>query len=95
MLASVAALLLCSLATMELPELVNLIDDTSNDFSLVLIAKDAPTLVKVRVGVLPRGRQALAETERRLADVSSGIDSRFQPGWNSDEMLHLLCVHRT
>ena len=41
--AIVVGLLFCTLATMELPELINLVDDTSNDFSLIVFVKNAAT----------------------------------------------------
>ncbi len=93
-LATVVGLLLCSLATIELPELVNLIDNTSNDYSLVLLTRDAPTVIKVRVGMLSQGSTDLRDVQHRPA-AASGCAPFIQPIHTPDNILHLLCVQRT
>jgi len=94
-LATVVGLLICSLAALEFPELVNLIDDTSNDYSLVLLVKDASTASKVPPGMLAQGRGGLADTQSRLTAASCWTDSLIQPLRTPDDMLRLLCVQRT
>ena len=94
-LAAVIALLLCSLAIMEFPELVNLIDDSSNDFSLVVFAKDAPGVVKVRICMLPQRRRAALAPPYRYLGPSISITQLNRPFHTSDGMLHLLCTQRT
>jgi len=92
-LAAVIALLLCSLAIMEFPELVNLIDDSSNDFSLVVFAKDAPGVVKVRIYILPEKRRASSAPP--YPSIAASINRLIGPFRTSDGMLHLLCTQRT
>jgi hypothetical protein len=95
-LATAVAFLLCSLATMELPELVNLVDDPSNDFSLVMFAKDAPSAVKVRICLLPQGRRASPGPQHRFAITSISTNRPLiRPFQTSDGMLHLFCTQRT
>ena len=94
-LVAVVGLLLFSLATIELPKLVDLIDNTSNDYSLVLFAKDAPRVIRVRVGMLPHGSRGPADTQRRPTAGSCSADLFIQPIHTPDNMLHLLCVQRT
>jgi hypothetical protein len=92
-LATVAALLLCSLATMEFPELVSLIDDTSNDFSVIFFAKDAPTVVKIRICLLPEEHRAPSGSQHRFASATNR--PLIRPFEASDGMLHLFCTQRT
>ncbi len=94
-LATVVGLLLCSLATIELPELVNLIDNTSNDYSLVLLTRDAPTVIKVQVGMLSQGSTDLTDVQHRPAAASGCAIPFIQPIHTPDNILHLLCIHRT
>jgi|SRR5579862_2566473 len=94
-LLTVVGLLLCSLATIELPEMVNLIDNTSNDYSLVLLTRDAPTVIKVQVGMLPQGSTGLTGTQSRPTAASRWTDPLIQRLRAPEDLLHLLCVHRT
>lgn len=92
-LATVVGLLFCTVATMELPELINLVDDTSNDFSLVVFAENTVTAVKMRM--LTQGRPVLADIQLRQADEyfqSHALIRTFQA--SNDNMLKLLCVQR-
>jgi len=94
-LATGAALLLCSLATTEFPELLNLIDDTSNDFSVIFFAKDAPTVVKIRICLLPEEHRAPSGPQHRFATASVSTDRPLiRPFQASDGMLHLFCTQR-
>jgi hypothetical protein len=90
------ALLLCSLAIMELPELIRLVDDTSNDYSLTLSAKDAPAVIKVRVRVLAeassdsvRSRYPSGAVSFRRHVAISGMMCA------SKETFRMLCIQRT
>jgi hypothetical protein len=91
----VAALLFSGLALAEFPELLQLKDDTSNDFTLVVAKQDvssanyaaksgpAPATIPAREGSIP---STVAPLALSFSDpvVRSSID-----------YLHLLCVHRT
>ncbi len=97
-LATVVGLLFCTLATMELPELINLVDDTSNDFSLVVFAENVMTVVKNRM--LPQGRPVLADIPRQQAAATFQAHSfaslqTHSLTRTSDDTLHLSCVQRT
>lgn len=92
-LAIVVGLLLCALVIQELPELINLVDDTSNDFSLVVFAKDAVTVVKIQM--LPQGQPVLADIQRRQTALSFSIHPLIQNFRTSDDVLHMSCVLRT
>jgi hypothetical protein len=92
-LAIVVGLLFCALAIRELPELINLVDDTSNDFSLVVFPKDAVTVVKIQI--LPQGQPVLADIQRRQAALGFPTRSLFQNFRTPDDILHVSCVLRT
>ncbi len=92
-LATVVGLLLCTLATMELPELINLVDDTSNDFSLVVFVRNAVTIVKTQM--LHERRPVLADVRRPQAAASFPAYSLIHTFQIADDILHLLCVQRT
>jgi hypothetical protein len=92
-LAIVVGLLFCALVIRELPELINLVDDTSNDFSLVVFAKDAVTVVKIQT--LPQGQPALADIQRRQAPLCFPTHSLIQNFRTPDDVLHVSCVLRT
>jgi hypothetical protein len=79
---------------MEVPELINLVDNTSNDFSLVVFVKNAPTAVKVRMRHQGRlGLPGILRSQQpNVFRTRSSIQSPLQA---SDDTLHLLCVQRT
>jgi hypothetical protein len=92
-LALVVGLLFCSLATMEVPELINLVDNTSNDFSLVVFVKNAPTTVEVRMR--HQGRPGLPSVPRSRQPSVLRTHSSILSLQASGDMLHVLCVQRT
>jgi hypothetical protein len=93
--ALVAALLFGGLALAEFPELLQLKDDTSNDFTLVVArqevaspnyaAKSGPSLAAVFI------------KERSIQAAISPLALSFSDPvvQSSIDYLHLLCVHRT
>ena len=92
-LAMAVGLMFCTLATMELPELIKLVDDTSNDFSLVVIAKDALKIVKIQI--LPPGQPVFADFQRRQAALCFPTHPLIQTFRTPGEVLHVFCVLRT
>ena len=103
-LAIVVGFLFCTLLAMEFPELVNLVDDTSNDFCLIVFVKNAVAVVKtqmknavtaVKTEMLHQRRLALADVRRRQAAASFPAYSLMQTFQTSDDTLHLLCIQRT
>ena len=92
-LAIAAGLLLCSNATIEIPELVHLTDDTSNDYSLVVFVKNSVTVIKGQVA--HRELPASARVSLQSDAGCSSTHSLILPSQTSGDMLHLLCVQRT
>jgi hypothetical protein len=92
--AIVVGLLFCSIATLELPELINLVDDTSNDFSVVVLTKRAVTIVKVQPLDL-NIRPVLADIQGRQPSGCLPPQYLIQPFDTPNDLLHLLHVQRT
>ena len=92
-LAIAAGLLLCSLATIEIPELIHLADDTSNDYSLVVFVRNSITVVTGQVAHQEFPVSARVSLEPNAG--SSSTHSLILPLQTSGDMLHLLCVQRT
>jgi hypothetical protein len=88
----VVGLLFCTLALLEFPELLNLSDDTSNDYSLVIFRSTTGGVAEERsdmpVTVKTGGKRIKSESPRlpRQSEV------RSHPG---DDLLRLLCIERT
>jgi len=84
-IAAVVVVLLCTVATLELPELLKLTDDTSNDFSLTIARKiDVPTVTqqatapaKTPAGPELRYHQPSRETPRYSFCPSTDLLIRF------------------
>jgi hypothetical protein len=89
-LAIVVGLLFCTLAALELPELINLTDDTSNDFSLLSAQQETSAVVSqshVRQPIILPARSDRKQPNDRARFVSSVCAAK--------ESLHLLCTLRT
>jgi hypothetical protein len=86
--ATLVGLLFCSLATLEITELFELTDDTSNDFSLVGTQQASSAVVPQSLEQ-PKTNPT-TETERPTA-------RRLPPGtpYHAKDVLHLLCIMRT
>ena len=91
--AIIIGFLFCTLATLELPELVNLVDDPSNDFSLVVFTKNALSAVKAQI--VPQGRRILADVQRPQVTAYSAARSLKLTFQTSSDLLHILCTQRT
>ena len=91
--AIVAGLLLCTIVIIETPELIKLVDDTSNDFSTVVFVKNAVTVVKVRI--LGQGRPASEQVQHQQVPSFISAHSLIQTLHASDDVLHMLRVLRT
>jgi hypothetical protein len=85
-------LLFCTLALLEFPELLNLSDDTSNDYSLTISRSTtdgvAGEQTNLPVTIKSEGKRMKSESPRlpRRSEV------RSHPG---DDILRLLCIERT
>lgn len=90
-IAAIVVVLLCTVATLEFPELVKLTDDTSNDFSLtvarkidvVTVAQQATTPAKTPARPGLRYHQSSEETPR------------YRSLYSSTDLLIRFCTHRT
>jgi hypothetical protein len=88
----VVGLLLCTLSTLEFPEFLKLIDDTSNDY-LVTQVQDA---------VPPAARKEAPRTSSpiRIVQTSSRDPRPVHPGApgrvaSAGDFLHWICILRT
>lgn len=90
-LALVVGLLFCTLSTLEFPELVNLTDDTSNDFSLAVFQTNDSRAVQRQARDLPQGtRVKISGNRRQVAALL--VDTK---PYAIPEVLLLLCTLRT
>jgi hypothetical protein len=93
-LAIAVGLLFCSLATLEFPELVTLSDNTSNDFSLVLLGSRPAVSIKKKQ-TLPPQKNATSQVTRP-AQKPIFRDFDFAVGLQSpNDFLRLFCIQRT
>jgi|ERR1700693_99521 hypothetical protein len=95
-LAVLAALLLGCLALAEFPELLQLRDDTSNDFTL-LASRQEVLSADVTTKFGPNLAAALFQDSRIHWNLSGRIHLSIPDpiAQSSIDYLHLLCVHRT
>jgi hypothetical protein len=94
-LALVFALLFSGLALAEYPELLQLRDDTSNDFTLV-VAKQEVASANYAAKSGPTPATILAKEGSVQAPVAPLALLFLDPvAQSSVDYLHLLCVHRT
>lgn len=89
--ATIAGLLFCTLATLEFPELVSLSDDTSNDYSLAIFPRSEGAAAQKQIADFPAGSTA---TNRRLEQPLMRVQFSA-PSYGPTESLHLLCIQRT
>jgi hypothetical protein len=93
-LAMVAGLLFCALATLEFPELMHLTDDVSNDFTML----HSPQPVNSPSSVRP----TVPDVQLTLPGYIAVAFSRINPSFiahfsprSSMDILHFFCVRRT
>src|SRR5271154_5806823 len=92
-LALVVSLLFCGLSSLEFPEFVNLTDDTSNDFTLVVSAQTAPS---ARSDEKPALDATATQERKERADRFVQVPVRITSSASSPSgYLHLLCISRT
>lgn len=91
----VMGLLMCALSTLELPELIKLTDNTSNDYSTAVFQKNRTTSVALKA----QFPDALRAVARALSVVYSAKlappTKSCQPFDSLPDLLHLLCIQRT
>jgi hypothetical protein len=94
--AVVVALLFGGLALAEFPELLQLKDDTSNDFTLVVSKAEAsPASYIAKFGATPAAILIGEGSAHTRVSEKSGLSFTDPIVQSSVDYLHLLCVHRT
>jgi hypothetical protein len=94
-LAIAVGLLFCTLAALELPELLTLTDDTSNDFSLLGAQQETSAVVSqshVRHMVVRQPIVLPARSDRKQPNERARFVASVR---TAKESLHLLCTLRT
>ena len=91
-LAVIVSMLFCGLSSSEIPELTRLVDDTSNDFTVLVVTKVSVSVAAnvnpiSIVSVVQRNHDQL---EYRFPSSVSVLNAQSPTGY-----LQLLCVHRT
>src|ERR1700746_3852934 len=87
--ATLVVVLFCSLATLEITELFELTDDTSNDFSLVGTQQASSAVVPQGLELQPKTDPT---TETRWPTARP---VRASASYHAKDVLHLLCLMRT
>ena len=91
----VVGLLFCTLALLEFPELLNLSDDTSNDYSLTISQSTTGGVAKERrdmpVTVKTGGKRIKNESPR----LPGRFEVRSHRSHRGGDLLRLLCIERT
>lgn len=90
-LSIVVGLLFCTLATLEFPEFLRLVDDTSNDYSLTTEVREA--LPSIAQKEAPR-RAALRAASAPRRDWGP-TRFRFSHSPFAADILHWICILRT
>ena len=89
--ATLVGLLFCSLATLEIAELVRLADDTSNDFSGFVSQQASSAVVCQSLELQPRANPNTDHNERTRANRWFEVASHRA----QHDVLRLLCIMRT
>ncbi|HTR48307.1 MAG TPA: hypothetical protein VMM16_13060 [Verrucomicrobiae bacterium] len=92
--ALVAGMLFCTLSMIEFPEFMRLTDDTSNDYSLIVVQEAAPTASQAQTPRSSSGSVARTASAPRPAPRVVRMQSRGSAP-SVDDFLHSLCTLRT
>jgi hypothetical protein len=88
----VVGLLFCSLATLETTECLKLVDDTSNDFSLLNVeANTSSAVVRQSHESQPKAIPAPIPSQQPKVRPDTPISANT----SKNDFLHVLCVLRT
>jgi len=87
------ALLICAVATRELPELTRLCDNASNDYSTAVFQKGVSPSTAHQLPVI----SAVAVIEFRIVEMTLPVvnSKSFELFSSFPDLLHLFCVQRT
>ena len=90
------ALLFSGLVLAEFPELLQLKDDTSNDFTVLISRQEVSSgNHTAKSGSTPAGILVLERSTHLSASAFVALSFSDPAGQSSIDYLHLLCVHRT
>jgi hypothetical protein len=91
-LAVLVGLLFCGLAAIEVPEFVQLTDDTSNDYTVIVSQSEASTVEDGQQS----GVAAIATRSNAISSEYNRTPRSFHGAMHrSHDVLHLYCVQRT
>lgn len=90
-LAVLVGLLFCGLAAIEIPELVQLTDDTSNDYTVVVSQSKASAVNDGQQS----GAAAIVARSNAVSGYNRAPRSPHGATYRSNDVLHLCCVQRT
>jgi hypothetical protein len=96
-LALVIAMLFCCLSSIEVPEFVNLTDDTSNDFTVVVSAhtpSSVPSIDDLELNLVA-DRNGHDLIDSYFHEVFIHDSFRSAPAYSPGVYRHLLCIDRT
>lgn len=88
----IAGLLFCTLSTLELPEFLRLIDDTSNDFLLTEVESSVPTMAQAIASQPEHECASVIQASKERSDSDDASSRSIKP---SRDLLHSLCTLRT
>ena len=91
-LALIVSLLFCGLSSIEVPEFVQLIDDTSNDFTVSVSPPAAESATVDQTSNSATG--AIQRCDHRAAFESQASGS-IRPAHSDEGYLQRICIHRT
>lgn len=87
------ALLLCAVSTLEFPELIHLVDNTSNDYSTAIFQKNTSSTLAVQA---PDTAHVVVIALPAIDFASPAIQTQPSEPWVScPDLLPLFCIRRT
>jgi hypothetical protein len=91
----IVSLLFCGLSSIEVPEFVNLTDDTSNDFTLSVSVESSPSANADEAAgpELSGARESAEPTEHAKHSAQAPVHRATAP--SPAEYRHLICTYRT
>jgi hypothetical protein len=93
-LALMVSLLFCGLSAIEFPEFFQLVDDTSNDFT-VLVSADTSATTSVVADEKCAPDQSADRNTPTPVGRSVQFPIRTTPAQSPDGYRHLICIYRT
>lgn len=89
----ITVLLVCAVSTLEVPELIQLVDNTSNDYSTVIFQKNAPSTFAAQSPDAIRLVTFTLPPPPFVTTLAQTPSCQSQSSF--PDLLRLLCVQRT